>query len=202
MKKGEKLSDEQKAKMKAGREKNKEQKSSKNEKIKKEHKESSGEDTMSVDRKLDILIGAVGKLVELQTNAVEASSATYTGAAVPTPVVEFQPQIQDETYPKSYLPPAYRKIVDGVLSKDFGAEVTDFEDRTDFMFTIVVPDKYSSVSKEDRDRGVQDRRSRMISRALGENGIKEWCQLVRKNLSKYYATEGKASPFESAASQS
>ena len=163
----------------------KEEKAPQEPKVKKEKK-------MSSDAKLDLLIGAVGKLVELQMSAVstktDASETKTIGRS-------FIPHMDDETYPKDYIPPKFRKIVNEFLSEDFGARVVDFEDRTDFQFDIIVPEKYSSVTKEDRAKGVEDIRTRIIPRALGENGVREWCQLIRKNLNKYYTNEGKASPF-------
>lgn len=165
----------------------KEEKAPQEPKVKKEKK-------MSSDAKLDILIGAVGKLVELQMADKQSATPDEVNAKR-----AFTPHMDDETYPKDYIPPKFRKIVNEFLSEDFGARVVDFEDRTDFQFDIIVPEKYSSVTKEDRAKGVQDIRTRIIPRALGENGVREWCQLIRKNLNKFYTNEGKASPFTNSA---
>jgi len=102
----------------------------------------------------------------------------------------------DKTYPTGYVPKKYREIVDSILSPEFGITVHDFEDRMDFQLIIIVPDKFSSVSSEDRKKGILDERSKMISRALGENGVREWCLLIRKNLAKYYNSSGVQSPFK------
>lgn len=163
----------------------KEAKAPKEPKVKKEKK-------LSTNAKIDILIGAVGKLVELQQGVIIANSVDVS-ENVQTKT--FTPHLDDDTYPKDYLPPKFRKIVNEILAPEFGARVVDFEDRTDFQFDVMVPEKYSSVTKEDRAKGVEDIRTRVIPRALGENGVREWCQLIRKNLSKYYTNEGKASPF-------
>ena len=166
----------------------KEEKAPQEPKVKKEKK-------MSSDAKLDILIGAVGKLVELQQTAIEREQHPIVVEEKKIIGRSFTPHMDDETYPKDYIPPKFRKIVNEFLSEDFGARVVDFEDRTDFQFDIIVPEKYSSVTREDRAKGVEDIRTRIIPRALGENGVREWCQLIRKNLNKYYTNEGKASPF-------
>lgn len=161
--------------------------------MKKEKKEKVAkiiEEVDPIDKKLDILIRAVSKLVELQT-----ADKTKDKVKENTVGRSYTPHLDDDTYPKDYIPPKFRKIVDENLSPEFGARVVDFEDRTDFQFDIVVPEKYSSVTKEDREKGVQDIRTRIIPRALGENGVREWCQLIRKNLNRYYTNEGKASPF-------
>lgn len=155
-----------------------------------EEGESSNKKLDDVLSGINILAGAVNKLVELQTavDKEEKVEKKQVGHS-------YTPHLDDDTYPKDYLPPKFRKIVDEHLSADFGARVVDFEDRTEFQFDIIVPEKYSSVTKEDREKGVQDIRTRIIPRALGENGVREWCQLIRKNLNKYYTNEGKASPF-------
>ena len=140
---------------------------------------------------LNTVASAISKLVELQTlNKEEKKEETKK-----SPELTFTPKLDDETYPSAYIPPKFRKIVDDTLSPDFGIQVLDFINRTDFQLNIIVPDKYSSVAKEDKDRGLKDVRSRMIPRALGENGVKDWCTLIRRNLNKFYTKEGVQSPF-------
>lgn len=147
---------------------------------------------------INILAGAVGKLVELQTadkrpaDVVRDDSASSSSSRV-----SFTPKLDDETYPNdNFVPKKYREAVDKHLSSDFGIRMTDFEDRTEFQVDIIVPPKYSSLSKEDREKGIEDIRTRIVSRAMGLNGVIEWCQLIRKNLSRYYAQEGMQSPFK------
>lgn len=133
---------------------------------------------------LNTLADAVSKLVKMQEQPTAQLKTTPE-----------QEPVKDETIDNSYLPPRYREIVDNILSPEFGAKVTDFEDRTDFQFTIIVPQKYSSLSKEQYEEMRGDIRSRIIPRGLGENGVRDWCKLVRTNLNKYYSKEGMQSPF-------
>lgn len=151
-------------------------------------------DKESIDAKMDAMIaglnsvtGAVLKLVEMQTSD--------TMKEKPEVKETFTPKLEDETYPTSYTPPRFRKLCDEILSSEFGLSVTDFPDRTDFQLSITVPEKFSSVPPTERQKGVQDVRSRMIPRALGENGVKEWCGLIRKNLNRHYQKEGIVTPF-------
>ena len=167
-------------------------------KDKKDKKQKINNDTESLSEQIgnmmagiNAIAGAVGKLVELQT-APKLSTVVAEPTATPE---QFNPSIDDETYPNKYIPPKYRQIVTEILSADFGLDITDFDDRTDFQVHIIVPEKYSSVIPEDKKKGVQDIRSRMVPRSLGENGVREWCTLIRQNLNKYYTREGKASPF-------
>lgn len=150
---------------------------------------------------LNSVSGALAKLIELQTvsKIIQVPAAEVkTGGQGSKVKSDFNPKLDDETYPGGYMPPKFRKIVDELLSKDFGATVIDFDDRTDFQFNIIVPERYSSVPAIDRAKGVEDVRSRLIPRALGENGVKDWCTLIRRNLNKFYQKEGVASPFGTA----
>ena len=156
----------------------------------------------SVD-KMDLVIkglnsvaAAVNKLIDMHDMQ---NNLTKAGISVSSKEKEFAPKLEDETYPENYVPSKFRKIVDETLSKDFGVNVVDFEDRTDFQLNIVVPDKYSSISISDKEKGLKDIRSRLIPRALGENGVKEWCMLIRKNLNRFYQIEGVQSPFNTQA---
>lgn len=144
---------------------------------------------------LNILGGALTKLVELQTQDKKEDSNKQPSEQMKT--ASFTPKIDDVTYPQQYVPAKYRAIVTELLSEEFGVTIVDFEDRTDFQVNIIVPEKYSSVTKEDRAKGVEDVRSRMVARSMGENGVREWCSLIRQNLNKYYTQSGKASPFTS-----
>lgn len=143
--------------------------------------------------------GALLKLVEMQsqpkTTVVEHSA---TVVAEKSTLNAFTPRLEDETYPSSYMPPKFRTIIDTILSPEFKARIMDFADRTEFQFDIFVPEKFSSVSKEDREKGVEDVRTRIIPRALGENGVREWCEIVRRNLARYYQSKGVQSPFTAA----
>jgi len=139
---------------------------------------------------LNTVGGALEKLIDLQTVGAEKVAPQEETKE------KFNPKLDDETYPQDeYIPKNYRKIVDDLLSDEFGIKITDFDDRTDFQFAIIVPEKYSSVTPEDKAKGVEDIRSRMIPRSLGENGVKEWCKLIRQNLNKHYSEEGMQSPF-------
>lgn len=148
----------------------------------------------SVIKGLNSVAAAVNKLIEMQT-----ATPSVNKYSVSSEEKKFTPTIEDETYPSNYVPPRFRKIVDETLSNEFGINVVDFEDRTDFQVNITVPEKFSSISTPDKEKGVKDIRSRLIPRALGENGVKEWCMLIRKNLNRFYQREGVQSPFNTQA---
>ena len=187
------MTEEHKLKLKEAREKAKEEKN-KNAVVEITGKPAEPDLSVKMDSMisgLNTVASAISKLVELQTLPKEEKKEEVKKS----PELTFNPKLDDETYPSAYIPPKFRKIVDDILSPDFGIQVVDFTDRTDFQLNVIVPDKYSSVAKEDKDRGMKDVRSRMIPRALGENGVKDWCTLIRRNLNKFYTKEGVQSPF-------
>ena len=105
---------------------------------------------------------------------------------------------EDEAgYQEMKIHPKHRLLVDNILGKQFIAwESYDGSDSTHFEFHIKVPMELSSVPTEDRAKGrTEDIRTRVISQAAGENGVKDWCEMVRKNLNKYYTTNALPSPF-------
>lgn len=177
----------------------KEKKEKKNKKEESSEMSALTEQMTAVIGGLNSVAGAVAKLVELQTADKNPAIVSVSNAGISpsnvSPTRTFDPKMDDETYPNKYIPPKYRQLVNEILSSEFGLDITDFDDRTDFQIHIIVPEKYSSVTPEDRKKGIQDIRSRMIPRSLGENGVREWCNLVRQNLNKYYTREGVASPF-------
>lgn len=160
---------------------------------------------MTQSEKLDAVIEGQNKVVEgmntlatALTKMIENTPQAVGKEEMTKPVgnsVVNRPENEDETRPTSYVPAAFRRVVNEVLSEDFGIRVTDFEDSTDFMVDIIVPEKYSSLTDRDKKMGVEDIRSRIIPRALGENGVRNWCIKIRDNLSKYYGAAGVQSPF-------
>lgn len=78
------------------------------------------------------------------------------------------------------VPLQYREEVDKVFSKEFGIHMRYAGEG--FHFTIVVPDKYSSRTPEEKALGVPDLRLKVIEHGLGVNGVKEWIDLVYKNF--------------------
>ena len=100
---------------------------------------------------------------------------------------------------KGFVPAEFRRMTDELLGANFGIEVKDFEDTTDFQVTIVVPDevalKAKTLTPSDVQLGHKDTRTKMISRALGSNGVREWVTKVRNNLNKTFVQAGVASPL-------
>jgi len=150
---------------------------------------------------LDKLTNAIGTLVDFTAQGIQERKEDreiITGSAK-APSIENPISAKDaeETYeaPEGiYVPAKFRKIADDILSPEFPIEIHNFDDTTDFQIDIIVPNKYSPADENEKIKGV-DRRSKRISRAQGENGVREWCNKVRENLNKYYSRNAIKSPF-------
>jgi hypothetical protein len=107
------------------------------------------------------------------------------------------PEIKDETLVEKKIAPKHRQIVTEVLGAQFDAwETYDDVASTMFMFNVSVPLEISSMSAEDRKSGRKDDvRSKAISLADGENGVRDWCKKIKENLNKYWSVHGISTPF-------
>jgi len=81
------------------------------------------------------------------------------------------------------VPFEYKKNVADVLNKHFVVEVKNGQriaEGTDgFQLIIVVPDKYSSATKDQKDvLDGRDIRVKMIPYHSGESGVREWAEKV------------------------
>lgn len=77
------------------------------------------------------------------------------------------------------VPVSLKKAAEDILGTKFTYECQAFPDRPAFSFTVVVPKEYTNVAEG------QDRRTRVIDNALGANGVRNWCLLVKQNVIKY-----------------
>lgn len=68
------------------------------------------------------------------------------------------------------IPPEYLDLITTILNSKFMANIEYLGDRPEFMFTIIVPDEYTSIHP--------DLRSKVIANSAGMNGVREWVNLV------------------------
>lgn len=111
----------------------------------------------TIESKLDVLIDLLTPKVKEVRAAAEV---------VPVPSNPFP------------IPTDYREVVDTVLNKSFGIEVTPLADRPAFQLDIIVPDKYSSITPEHKKMYGADHRVRIISYAEGTTGVRDWAERV------------------------
>ena len=82
----------------------------------------------------------------------------------------------------SVVPPKWRAIVDEILGKDFGLSVSYPDSGNGFQFSIVVPKDKSNAPKDYLEFYKADIRTKTIGNAEGSEGVKKYCDLVKKNL--------------------
>lgn len=148
-----------------------------------------------LSQQMNSVVDLVGNLAE-KVSSMEHKEAKLETFDANTGTTTATIGSEEDTTPQNYVPRKWRQLVDEILSPEFGITINEYDDRMDFQVNIIVPDKFTSISKEEREKGVIDIRSKVISRAVGENGVREWCQKIRNNLSRFYLKEGKQSPFK------
>jgi len=80
------------------------------------------------------------------------------------------------------IPTEYRDIVDSILNKEFGLEMTPLSDQPAVQIAIVVPKQYSNATPDHIKMYGSDKRSKVIKFSEGVNGLRDWADKVAKNL--------------------
>ena len=80
------------------------------------------------------------------------------------------------------VPMEYREIIDTILNHSFGVSIQPMTDQPAFTLNIIVPDKYSNMSKRQKEMYKTDIRSKVINYAEGSNGVRAYSELVANNL--------------------
>jgi len=110
---------------------------------------------------------------------IEAMKASVAQKPAEKPI-EKPEIVPDATqYP---VPQSYRDLVRDTFNGSFGCQVTPLADSPQFQFTVIVPEKYSPLTEEQKKMLGGDFRSRVISYAEGVNGVKVWCDKVLSNF--------------------
>jgi len=128
---------------------------------------------------------------ELEKNLIEMAKAVKElaidvaeikkGIEKPKPPEIKPPQVPELTNSKFPIPPEYRELVDFTLNKQFGIEIE--WQPAGFLFTIVVPEKYSTLTPKDKELIKIDKRTKLIPNFEGANGVKTWVELVYNSFS-------------------
>jgi hypothetical protein len=141
------------------------------------------------------------KEISNRLSAVEKKQTPLTATEEMSKIIDTAkkdiPEIKDETLVEKKISSRHRQIVTEVLGAQFDAwETYDDVASTMFMFNVAVPLELSTMSAEDRRGGRRDDiRSKAVSLADGENGVREWCKKIKENLSKYWSVHGISTPF-------
>lgn len=125
----------------------------------------------TTEQKLDKVLGLLERVVEQLTRP-------SLQGIVEKQIVSHQSETQTNFDPTNYVPNEYREIVTQVLSKDFGIEVSPLSDSPAFQFTIICPDKYSTISPEHKAMYGKDIRPKVITNGEGSIGVRAWAERV------------------------
>lgn len=122
---------------------------------------------------IKLLVEAIAKLEVKLDNALEVKHE---------PVAKTEPEpIPEPVKEETPVPLEWRQVVDEVLGKAFGLSVR-YIDGAQFELTISVPRQYSNASTREWDMNKADRRIKIMHNYLGAQGIKDYAELVAKNL--------------------
>lgn len=132
---------------------------------------------------MDILLSITADIKNLKTDWQEFQKAYPRSPevfSIGKALVEAQPMEVKQENGSTFLtqvPVDLLKAAKEILGEKFSFECDALKDRPAFMFTVIVPKEYSNSD-------VEDKRSRVIDNALGANGVREWCSLVKANVIK------------------
>jgi len=168
-----KLSEEHKQALRAGREKAKQAKLASATSI-----PDYSSDLKNLYSRLDALVTRIDTLEASLKK--ELPPAEITVQAPIQTITTNQTYHQSNKYP---VPFEYRQVVDETLNKEFDIEINPRSDLPVFEFTIIVPDKYSNMSPDQKQMLGADRRPKVINYAEGINAVREWAQKVYDNFS-------------------
>lgn len=96
-----------------------------------------------------------------------------------------EPKLTEEIKPVeaySPIPKDWKEMVETVLNKNFEVEIEPHRDAPLTTFTVIVPEKYSQMTPSQREIIKRDIRPKVITNAGGVAEVKEWTEIVYKNL--------------------
>jgi len=163
--------------------------------MKKEEKYATKKDINQLTDALTQIAKIVNDLAQKQANPiiVRGSTPEIPGTADLSRVKESssaQPLVKptDEEIAagmeKIPVPPAWRKMVDELLGMDFGIDVVYPQAGSGFLFKIIVPEEKSNMSKDYKEFYKVDIRTKAINYNEGTEGIKRFCETVKRNLER------------------
>lgn len=123
----------------------------------------------------NVLLGAIEKLNKavdkltdkLDTPKLEMSKESSNTSPELTNIEQFYP-----------VPSEYIDLLNTTLNKEFKVTVNPLSDSPAFQFTVLVPDKYSTISEEYRKMYKHDIRPKVITYTEGVIGVRDWLMRV------------------------
>lgn len=126
-----------------------------------------------VEELLETLVARIEKLENTINKPITSQSESLKESA---------PQVESTPAALLDVPFEFRKEVDSILNRDFEVEIEKHLDAPLMTFTVIVPDKYSLITPSQREIMKRDIRPKVITTAGGVNEVREWSEMVFKNL--------------------
>ena len=130
---------------------------------------------------LNKLTDAIEKLVQPVIIGSTVGTVTQSSGPVQALPTAEEPRREDPKFPVPY---EFNELKDTLLNKTFGIEIDYLPDQAAMNFSILVPKKYSNAGENHWITYKEDRRSKVISNALGANGVRQWCEQVYNNFNE------------------
>ena len=123
----------------------------------------------------------LSKLVaDVETLKAELDSLKNPAIGVPKFVADTAPKVEEKPvsvpFPDYPVPPEYKDIVHLTFNRSFEVRLEPMKETPAFLFTIVVPPKYSKVTSG------EDLRVKVITYSDGVSGVRLWADKVWNNL--------------------
>lgn len=141
-------------------------------------------DTITIDTREFPGTADMSKVKESTTNTntfIGSGAVKSTAAPEQESIMAKVEEVGPEKMP---IPPDWRKMVDDLLGRDFGIDVVYPQSGSGFLFKIIVPAEKSNASQSHKEFYKVDIRTKAISYSDGIEGIRKFCELVKKNLSQ------------------
>lgn len=136
---------------------------------------------MATNKELEQLVKQLEKNVIDIAQALKDLSEDVKKAK-PTEPVKIENKVEPiEGNNKFPIPTEYRQLVNNILNKAFGIEL-DYT-AAGFAFTVLVPLKYTPLTKNELDQVKMDRRTKIIPNYEGTDGVRRWVELIYSSFS-------------------
>lgn len=113
----------------------------------------------------------------------ELPQSTTQSASTPGPLpADASATLRTDTSNGVPIPQEYRDLVDTILNREFGIEIQPQPNTPTFMFSILVPDKYSPATPQYKQMHGVDRRPKVFNYGAGPADIRAFVELVHNNF--------------------
>ncbi len=139
---------------------------------------------MATNKELEQKVNELTDLVKGLADSLPKKEVSQETPKPSEPTEDEKVVLQELGGPSEPIPGEYRGLVDVLLNKSFGIHVKS--DIGSFIFTILVPKKYSIMSDEQWKMYHFDKRVKVIPNVEGLEGVKMWVDKIFSNFTPEY----------------